>query len=178
MFILEPGAHLELTTGSNFRKSDRLCSSGFICINRGYSSAKDLAKYIRTSTANSEDKVWSTSHTGKDGAQIKYSKYYDGIVKPSFYIFGTSGTSITVGDSVILEACIGLYGNSYFKQRNDIDSKIAIYGRIEANAFPNGDNPTGHFQMPYCPAPGETNEEPDERAAKTKFDIAQIIYYY
>ena len=178
MFILEPGAHLQLTTSSNFRKSDRLCSSGFICINRGYSSAKDLANYIRTSTANSEDKVWSTSHTGKDGAQIKYSKYYDGIVKPSFYIFGTSGTSLTVGDSVILEAYIGLYGNSYFKQRNDIDSKIAIYGRIEANAFPNGDNPTGHFQMPYCPAPGETNEEPDERAAKTKFDIAQIIYYY
>lgn len=178
MFILEPGAHIQLTTGSNFRKSDRLCSSGFICINRGYTNAADLANYIRTATANSEDKVWSTSHTGKDGAQIKYSKYYDGIVKPSFYIFGTSNTSLTVGDSVILEAYIGLYGNSYFKQRNDIDSRIAIYGRIEANAFPNGDNPTGHFQMPYCPAPGETNEEPDERAAKTKFEIAQIIYYY
>jgi hypothetical protein len=178
MFILEPGAKLNLTTSSNFRKTDRLCSAGFISLNRGFSTASDLAKYIRTSAANSEDIVWSTNHKGKDGAQIKYSKYYDGIVKPNFYIFGTGNNDFKVGDSVILEAYIGLYGNSYFKQRNDIDSKIAIYGRIEANAFPNGDNPTGHFQMPYCPAPGETDEEPDERAAVTKFEITQIIYYY
>ncbi len=178
MFILEPGATLNCTTSSNFRKSNRLCSSGFICINRGFSNADDLAKYIRDSAANSEDITWSTTHKGKDGNQIQYSKYYDGIVKPSFYIFGTGNNSLKVGDSCIFEAYIGLYGNSYFKQRNDIDSKIAIYGRIEANAFPNGDNPTGHFQMPYCPAPGEIDEEPDERAAKTKFEIAQIIYYY
>ena len=178
MFILEPGAKLELTSSSNFRKTDSLCKSGFICINRGFTNASDLANYIRTSTFNSEDTTWSTAHKDKNNNQIQYSKYYDGIVKPSFYIFGTGSNNFTVGDCVILEGYLGLYGNSYFKQRNDIDSKIAIYGRIEANAFPNGDNPTGHFQMPYCPAPGETNEEPDERAAKTKFEIAQIIYYY
>ena len=177
MFILEPGAKLEFS-GANFRKTDRLCSSGFICINRGCSNATDIGKYIRDKAAGSEDIVWSTSHTGKNGAQLTYSKYYDGIVKPSFYIFGTGSNDFKVGDSCIFEAYIGLYGNSYFKQRNDIASKVAIYGRIEADAFPNGDNPTGDFQMPYCPAPGEVDEEPDERAAKTKFEIAQIIYYY
>ncbi|MBR4431310.1 MAG: hypothetical protein IKS75_08450 [Clostridiales bacterium] len=177
MFILEPGAKLEFS-GANFRKTDRLCSSGFICINRGITNAADLGKYIRDKAAGYEDIVWSTQHTGKNGAQLTYSKYYDGIVKPSFYIFGTSGNDFKVGDSCIFEAYIGLYGGSYFKQRNDIASKIAIYGRIEADAFPNGDNPTGDFQMPYCPAPGEIDEEPDERAAKTKFEVAQIIYYY
>jgi len=32
--------------------------------------------------------------------------------------------------------------------------------------------------MPYCPAPAESNELPDERPAKTKYKVANITYYY
>ncbi len=177
LFIMEPGAKIEFS-GANYRKTDRLCSSGFISIGRGKSSASAIGKYIQDSTANSEDKVWSNTHKDKDGNQLAYSSYYDGIVKPSIYIFGTGSNKFKVGDSCTFEAYIGLYGTSTFEQRNDIDSRVAIYGRIEADTFANGDNPTGHFQMPYCPAPGESGSDPDSRPAETKFEIVQIIYYY
>ena len=182
MFILEPGAKIQCTTISNFAKGGTdvaLCASGFLCMDRGFTNADDLGDYIRNKNVGHEDIIWSDKHTGKNGAQIKYSKYYDGINRPSFYIFATSNSAFGVGDSVILEAYIGLYGNSGFTQLNDISTKIAIYGRIEADYFKKaGDNPTGHFQMPYCPAPGGLEEDPEMSAAKTKFEIAQIIYYY
>ena len=182
VFILEDGAKLEFSN-ANFRTNSHLCTAGFICLDRGAKSAGDIANYIRSTPRadiedGGEEKIWSTEHTTKDGAQIKYSKYYDGKVKPSIYIFGTGNNEFKVGDSCTFEAYIGLYEGSYFMQRNDIASKINIYGRIETDSFKNGDNPTGDFCMPYCPAPGDSNDEPDERAAVTKFQIADIIYYY
>ena len=182
IFVLEPNAKVQCTTISNFRKGTddvALCASGFLCMDRGFTNADDLTKYIRDKNVGYENITWSTDHTGKNGAQIQYSKYYDGEAKPSFYILASDSSEFGVGDSVILEAYIGLYGNSGFTQAKDIASTIAIYGRIEADYFKDkADNPTGNFQMPYCPAPGSLDEDPEMSAAKTKFEIAQIIYYY
>ena len=77
------------------------------------------------------------------------------------------------------EAYIGLYEGSTFGARNDIDNNkpVYIYGRVEANKFDMG-NTTGGFCMPYCPAPGQANKDPNNRPAETKFEIVQIVYYY
>jgi len=182
VFILEDGAQLHFS-GANFRKTNCLCSCGFISVNRGFTSAAALAKYIKDTSSTGEDIVWDEKYKDKDDKSISYSKYYDGIAKPSIYVLGYgsdgSTTDFRVGDSCTLEAYIGLYGpGAQFSQRNDIASRISIYGRIEASTFANGDNPTGDFQMPYCPAPGNADDQPDCRRAETKYKVSDIIYYY
>ena len=178
VFILEPQAQLNFS-GPNYRNySSSLCASGFISISRGKNSASGIGGYVQNTPLTNEMKEWDPSKKIGSNA-IKYSSYYDSIAKPSIYIFGTGSNKFVTGDCCTFEAYVGLYENSVFGARNDIDNSLPlqIYGRIEANKFDMG-NTTGGFCMPYCPAPGQADSDPNNRAAETKFEVTQIIYYY
>ena len=97
---------------------------------------------------------------------------------PTMYIIGAGNNLLSVGDTMIIEAYVGLYGNSTLGHGNAMDKDVAIYGRIEADKFGAGDNPTGHFCMPYCPAPSDLDDVPAVREAKSKYKVKNEIYYY
>ena len=176
-FILEPGAKLHFS-GANYRQTNYLCTAGFISISRNKTSASGIASYIQGTALSSEEIVWSTEHKKQDNSQIKYSKFYDGIQKPCIYVIGTGSNQFDIGDCMTIEAYVGLYGNSTLDLVSGLNSKVPIYGRIEANNYGTIDNPTGQFCMPYCPAPGQVNNQPNERRAETKYKVVNIIYYY
>lgn len=177
MFILEDGARLHFS-GANFRNTNRLCTAGFLSVNRNVSSASAMGSYVRNHAQNYEDKLWSTEHKKADNSQIEYSMYYDGIQKPCIYVIGVKNNKFDIGDCMTIEAYVGLYGNSTLDLVSGLNSRIPIYGRIEADRFGTHDNPTGDFMMPYCPSPSEINSKPNERRAETKYKVVNIIYYY
>ena len=179
IFIMEPGASIHMS-GPNYRNdTTSLCATGFLSLNRGKSSANGIGKYVQDTPVGNEAIVWSDSYKNGSNGTIKYSKFYDSKAKPAMYIFGTGSNTFEVGDCCTFEAYIGLYEGSTFKGRIDVDNNkpCYIYGRIEANKFNMG-NTTGAYCMPYCPAPGNGDSDPDNRPAETKFEIVQIVYYY
>lgn len=190
IFVLEPTASL-VFGDANLRNGNWLCNCGFISMNRGCTSGTQIANYIKSTkigqieSAGGEEKVWDDTKVEKveGGVDIcyHYSKFYDGIAKPSIFIFG-SNCNFQIGDNMVVEAYVGLYEDSTWAQNNNIsnnqENKIAIYGRIEADQFANGDNPTGYLQMPYCPAPGLTDPLPAQRPAVTKYHVINVVYYY
>ncbi len=179
VFVMEPGAEINMS-GPNYRNDDKcICATGFLSMNRSKTSANAIGSYVQTKSVASEAKVWSDAYKDEGNNAISYSEYYDSKAKPSIYIFGTGSNKFIVGDCCTFEAYIGLYEGSTFGARNDIDNNkpVYIYGRVEANKFDMG-NTTGGFCMPYCPAPGQANKDPNNRPAETKFEIVQIVYYY
>ncbi len=59
-----------------------------------------------------------------------------------------------------------------------MSDKVYIYGRIEADKFAGGNNPTGGFCMPYCPSPNKKVGGDEFSEAKTKYHVANVAYYY
>ncbi len=184
VFILEPGANLVFSMNANSESVDALCSVGFVSVKRGATSASQIAKTVRDTHRNAledaggECKIWSTDFKTTGNEQITYSKYYDGIKKPCIYVYGTGNNSFKVGGGSTFEAYIGLYGNSSFEKCDYMSNMVYIYGRIEANTFKGGNNPTGGFCMPYCPSPNTSSGEDEFTEAKTKYHVANVAYYY
>ncbi|MBR2597423.1 MAG: hypothetical protein IKE09_02610 [Clostridiales bacterium] len=179
IFVLEPGAELKLGVEEQYENTKALCASGFISINRPLSKtgAAGIAEYIQGTSMEEE------GYMGED-TKYKYSQYYDNVVKPSIFIFGSSSdtksTSIEMGSvNSVYEAYIGLYGsNSTFKY-HDGHSPVWIYGRIESYSIDNERSSGGKFYMPYCPGPSSSGSpDPDMRPAETKYKVSNITYYY
>ena len=185
VFILEPGAKLSFSENANSKTVDALCSVGFISVKRpDCTSASAIASVVRDThrstlaSAGGDEKVWDTNHKTSGGEQITYSQYYDGVNKPCIFVYGTGSNVFKVGSAGTYEAYIGLYGGSNFEKHNYMSDKVYIYGRIEADKFAGGNNPTGGFCMPYCPSPNKTGEGADLTEAKTKYHVANVAYYY
>jgi hypothetical protein len=207
LVILESGAKIQL--GHNNDKLDAdggknvLCSCGFISVpgRQGCGSASQIASYIRSHNWESESKkaltgsYWSNSYK-KGSTVIDYSKYYDSIARPCFFIYGVGSNAIALGPNVTIEAYVGLYGQSNFGPITgtggggpaNTKTRQNIYGRIECQGFHTFDNnenfgiltdqSSGDFCMPYCPQPISEVSKPKQRIAKSKYSVADIIYYY
>ena len=198
--ILESGAKLHLCDEHN-RSTKYLCQAGFISVNRDKSTAGTISDYIYKTTRSGswlqnqqqnsdpsdlgECKKWSSKHKTAKGwknstsYQIYYSKYYDGVRKPSIYIYG-NGCQIWANSCATVEAYCGLYNGSTFGgEEGKLDGSwpTYIYGRIQTSVLS-----CGHSQecycMPYCPQPGGDGGQPDKRAAETRYKIVNIKYYY
>ena len=173
--ILEDDAHLVLSGDSSYQTPNSLCSAGFVSLDRGKKSATAIGEYIQGKSRGYENVDWEQA----DGSNSSYSSYYDGNVRPNIYIYGVKNNTITFGNDNIVEAYVGLYDgandNSGFYSASN-GAQCAIYGRLEGRRITNGT--ADAYLMPYCPAPAESNELPDERPAKTKYKVANITYYY
>lgn len=207
IFVLEDGAEVYLggTTEDTHHQDTNggFCSSGFLSMNRGITSAAALKTYIQGKKFNAKTtdggeavahvkKVGSTSNeywcykkdNGTDGDPIYYSKYYDGVHRPNLYVFGVSGNTLRVSFGTIIEGYIGIFGGGSFGVSNtkkDNGKIIPIYGRIMASKFANGaggDTPAGTPCMPYCPQPAGSNKINPVRPAVTKYHVTDVIYYY
>ena len=184
VFILEPGAKLSFSENANSKTVDALCSVGFVSVNRSCTSASEIASVVRNTHRSTlvadggDEKVWSTDHKTTGNEQITYSQYYDGVNRPCIFIYGTGGNVFKVGSAGTYEAYIGLYGGSNFEKHNYMSDKVYIYGRIEADKFAGGNNPTGGFCMPYCPSPNKKVGGDEFSEAKTKYHVANVAYYY
>ena len=173
--ILEDGAKLVLSGDSQYQTPNSLCSAGFISLDRGKKSATAIGEYIQDKSRGYENIEWEQAN----GTKSSYSSYYDGNVRPNIYIYGVKNNTVTFGNDNIVEAYVGLYDgandNSGFYSASN-GAQCAIYGRLEGRRITNGTADV--YLMPYCPAPSESNELPDERPAKTKYKVANITYYY
>ena len=150
--------------------------------------------YITTHTWAGEKKTVSNNeYKDNNGTKVEvnYSKYYDNITRPCFFIYGAGNNIICLGPNVTIEAYMGLYGGGGFGPIDGTSEQAhqQIYGRIECNTvltylqdgsfgIPGWDNPVGGFAMPYCPQPLSTNTIPAKRPAVSKYHVADIIYYY
>ena len=191
VFILEPGAHVNWGGYTNdLADTNCLCTSGIISIDRtydvdesvpmAYRKAKALGDYIHTTKMDTE--IGDVTDT-----KYKFSAYYDGVVKPCAYLFGSSSNATGAAQTYIewgnvnsiFEAYIGMYGkNSTIKSR-DGNFQFWIYGRIETYNVENYNTSMHKWYMPYCPGPANNTEPlPDERPAETKYKVAAITYYY
>jgi len=204
LFILESGANVQFSHNNDKLEKDgtvvnKLCTAGVISMpNRpGCSTKAEIENYIGSHAWASESKEWNSAFKGNGGTIIKYSEYYDSIHKPAAFIFGANNNVVTIGPNVTLESYIGLYGehggfgpitgaggggpcNTNVRQN--------IYGRVECAQFCTWDNQcgftvkldntSGDLCMPYCPQPGSDNKLPDQRIAKSKYSVVDIIYYY
>ena len=105
------------------------------------------------------------------------------------FIYGVGNNVVCLGKSVNIEAYMGLYGSSSFGPIDGSGDHQQIYGRIECQQFhtykqegqfvvAGSDNPVGDFSMPYCPQPISASNIPKQRLAKSKYSVADIIYYY
>ena len=190
VFILEPGAHVAWggTSDQKWASKSSLCSTGIISIDRGITGADRAEKALAIG-----EYIQKTNYTAETGGltpkdKYAYSTFYDGKVKPSAYLFGSSfstGTTETYIEwgavNTIFEAYIGMYGkNSYVATHNgDLSTPIWIYGRIETYNIKNYNTSIQSAYMPYCPSPANNTEPlPDERPAETKYKVAAITYYY
>ena len=98
------------------------------------------------------------------------------------FIYGAGNNKLKCENSSIVEAYVGLYGNSCFGIAESVSTIIPIYGRVEANYFENGDaggdHPLGEVLMPYCPKPKTDDTKPPKRTAGSKYSVFDMIYYY
>ena len=176
IIIMEDGAEFYLAKDSSYQVGDDyFCSAGFISLGRGFTSASGIAGYIQSHGHNSENVSW----TQANGDEVSYPSYYDGNVRPNIYIYGVKNNKIIFGNDNIIEAYIGLYddptsGSGFYSASNG--AKAYIYGRLEGMRISNGSSDA--YCMPYCPAPANTNSQPDQRVAVTKYKVSNIIYYY
>lgn len=202
LFIMEEGAKIQFShandgVGEGYvdeGKRKLLCSAGILSVpNRP--NFKDEAQAISyvSSHAYEDEKttVQNSEYKDHDGnvPSCTYSKYYDNKVRPTVFLYGVGSNLISLGASVTIEAYIGLYGTGAIGPINTGCDHQQIYGRIEAdslrtfnNTTPFGDDtpnqPVGEFAMPYCPQPLSNNTKPKQRIAKSKYHVADIIYYY
>ena len=190
--VLEPSATVHFGYTNN-RDTSCLCIGGFISVSRDKSSAAGIAKYIkdgpRPTVDGGEAIQWKdkngNNYQTRDGANIKYSKYYDSKAKPCVYVLG-SDCRLSMNSSTICEAYIGLYqsyagtsGSTFGGDEGQLDGAwpVYIYGRVEANKFDMG-NSQECVCMPYCPSAGGGSSTPAKRLAETKYEVVDIIYYY
>lgn len=193
VFILEPGAHVNWGGYTqDLADTSCLCTSGIISIDRNYEEdesvplayrkAKAIGDYIHTTKMDTE--IGSVTDN-KD----KFSAYYDGVVKPSAYLFGSSSSGADAAKTYIewgnvnsiFEAYIGMYGANSSVVSVDGNYNFWIYGRIETYnvEVKSSTSSMHHWYMPYCPGPANNTEAlPDERPAETKYKVAAITYYY
>ncbi len=183
LFILEPGAHVNWGgTDNKWANPSSLCATGIISIDRGVTPAEGetkahkIGKYVQTTSMATE------VNGGTD--QYEFSEFYDSVVKPSAYLFGSSTSSSETyvewgAVNSIFEAYIGLYGENSYLKTQDGNYNVWIYGRIETYNVDNYNTSCHHYYMPYCPGPANNSEPlPDERPAETKYKVASITYYY
>lgn len=176
IIIMEDGAEFVLAGDSSYQVGDdALCSAGFISLNRGFTTAAGIGGYIQDHGHTSENVEWEQAN----GNKVSYSKYYDGDARPNIFIYGVKNNKVTFGNDNIIEAYIGLYDVStstsgFYSASNG--AHAYIYGRLEGRRITNGT--ADSYCMPYCPAPANTNNLPDERVAVTKYKVSNIIYYY
>ena len=183
IFILEPGAKVNWGGADNkWANTSALCTAGIISIDRGITGSNSAEKaaaigsYVQGTTM-------STESEGVTTGKFAYSKFYDGKVKPSAYLFGScsgSDTYIEYGaTNTIFEAYIGMYGDKSYVCTHDGNNPVWIYGRIETYNIKNYNTSCHNAYMPYCPGPQNNGEPlPDERPAETKYKVAAITYYY
>jgi len=184
VFVMEPGAKVNWGgTDNKWHDDTALCTTGIISIDRnlapaaGETMAHKIGRYVQTTSMTTE------VDGGTD--QFAFSKYYDSVVKPSVYVFGSSSTSGSDtyfewgAVSTIFEAYIGLYGPKSYLRTAQGNKTTWFYGRVETTNFINY-NTSGHSTyMPYCPGPANNTEPlPDQRPAETKYKVANITYYY
>ena len=193
-FILEPGCQIYFG-GANFRETGNICNCGFISVqhidenkNAYYSDASTMASWIRNNSYTTELSAWGGGYKGKEGKDILYPYAYDGVARPTIYIFGSGGCSMSIGDRCMIEAYVGLYGADSdgnkstfgFTNCNLETDPIFIYGRVEANNYgiPSSTGAPGALCMPYCPQPGGVdNSEKTTGLAKSKYSVADLQYY-
>ena len=176
IIIMEDGAEFVLAGDSSYQVgTEALCSAGFLSLDRGYTSAAGIGGYIHDHGTTYEDTDWEQ----ENGDTCTYSSKYDGNVRPNMYIYGVKNNKITFGNDNIVEAYVGLYDGSssasgFYSASNGAHCRL--YGRLEGRRITNGTADT--YSMPYCPAPANTDSQPDERVAVTKYKVSNIIYYY
>lgn len=204
LFIMEEGAKVCFSapndavgdgvgTGDAAGKK-RLCSSGILSVSnrKNCSTLDEATSYVSTYSWKDESKTVSNSaykdHSG-NVPSVTYSKYYDNVARPIAFVYGVKGNVINFGPSATIEAYIGLYGSGLMGPLNLGGDHQQIYGRIEcdsirtfSNTTPFDDTckqqPVGDVAMPYCPQPLSNNTKPKQRIAKSKYHVADIIYYY
>ncbi len=200
IFIMEKGAKVQFSHANdgvgdgNLENKKLLCSAGMLSVpNRKEFSTATLAINYVTKYSWADEAITVSNSEYKDHSDnvpsVEYSKYYDNKVRPTIFLYGVGDNLISLGKSVTIEAYMGLYGTSALGPINTGGDHQQIYGRIEAdslrtfnNTTPFGDDtpnqPVGEFAMPYCPQPLSNNTKPKQRIAKSKYHVADIIYYY
>ena len=176
IIIMEDGAEFVLAGDSSYQVgTEALCSAGFLSLNRGYTTAAGIGGYIHDHGTTYEDTDWEQAN----GDTCTYSSYYDGNARPNIYIYGVKNNKITFGNDNIVEAYIGLYDGAndatgFYSASNGAHCRM--YGRLEGRRITNGTADT--YSMPYCPAPAQSDTQPDKRSAVSKYKVSNIIYYY
>jgi hypothetical protein len=211
IFVLEDGAQVYLggTTEDTHHQglTCGFCSSGFLSMNRGISSASALNNYIKNRDFNQKEtdggeavahartadgtKTWNYKKAdGSDGNPIYYSKYYDGVHRPNLYVFGVSNNAFRLSFGTIIEGYVGMFDGGTFGIMNTKKAPdgggpsdgwiIPIYGRVMATGLSNGsgNSPAGNVLMPYCPQPSGSNKINPVRPAVSKYHVTDVIYYY
>ena len=194
--VLEDGAKIQLSHNNDSGSTSVLCTAGFLSVptRPNFNTFANACSYITSHTWAGEKKTVSNNeYKNPNGTKVEcnYSKYYDNITRPCFFIYGAANNIICLGPNVTIESYIGLYGGGGFGPIDGTSESAhqQIYGRIECNSFrtylqdgsfgiPGWDNPVGGFSMPYCPQPLSTSSLPSKRPAVSKYSVADIIYYY
>ena len=194
--VLEDGAKIQLSHNNDSGSTSVLCTAGFLSVptRPNFNTFANACSYITTHTwAGEKKEVSNNEYKDNNGTTVKvnYSKYYDNITRPCFFIYGAGNNIICLGPNVTIEAYMGLYGGGGFGPIDGTSEQAhqQIYGRIECNTFrtylqdgsfgiPGWDNPVGGFAMPYCPQPLSASTIPAKRPAVSKYHVADIIYYY
>ncbi len=192
VFVLEPNASLYFG-GANDRDVSSICNSGIISVQHVdengdacYSDAASMASYIRGTSYTDEISDWGGGYVGKNGNNtltVEYPYAYDGVRRPTAYLFGTGGNTLRIGDRCTLEAYVGLYGSGSTFGFNNCNSEglpIYIYGRLETNNYGIHDytGSPGGLCMPYCPQPGGvTTGEKQTGRARSKYSVADLQFY-
>ncbi len=196
VFIMEPGARINFG-GANYREEGNICNAGFISVQHvdadgnalyeGNDNGASMASWIRSNAYTSELSDWGggyyTQKLSNVTYTIEYPYAYDGVRRPTVYMFGAGNNILQIGDRNMIEAYIGLYGSGStfgFNNCNQESVPIYIYGRIETNNYgiSGSTGSPGGLCMPYCPQPGGVEEsEKQTGLAKSKYSVADLIYY-
>lgn len=189
VFIMEPGAEIEFCE-SQYGGTSFVCSSGFVSVQHvdstgaglyDNSSGAAMGSYIRNTAIGDELTDWGAGWKGRNNSTITYPYAYDGVAQPCIFVYGTNGNSIRTGPNAMLEAYIGLYGNtSRFWFSNDSDEPVYLYGRIEAKNYgkPGYTGAPGALTMPYCPQPGNNDDGTKKTGyARSVYSVADLQYY-
>jgi|GEM_PF-1648174 len=162
VFVLANGCTLTLND-VNSGNTAYVCA-GLLSMNRGYTSAQEYWEAFKSGLITMAD----------------CDRYYDGVSKPTMYVYGAGSNTLNVTRGTAIEAYIGLFDSDYstttsylnFYNGSGSDS-FKVYGRLMATNFY---CQSADFKMPYCPNPNSSvQEEYDELASK--YSVVSVTYY-
>lgn len=98
--------------------------------------------------------------------------------KPSVYIFGASGNTVRMEQHAVVDAYIGLFGESSSGNAGTVifANEPYFYGRVTATTLSYANGTPAH--VPYCPSPDANVSNSDYSIVYSEYSIEEFEYYY